>query len=112
VKQIIQIPSDTMITLESNTRFFGPGTLSATASSNTLSISTNIYDVILKYDYVRFKLNDTTFLAQIVDDPVTGAESSTIQISTPAASIIEDWSDMAYYVYPKMDAVSYEIINQ
>lgn len=111
IKQIIDVPTDTMITLESNTRFLGNGSLSTTTACTTVIVTANIANKVLVNDYIRYSIDTGTGLVNYQ------AEITGITNYSDNAHIVLDSApgqtanNVVYYVYPTMTGVPYSIIN-
>ena len=111
IKTIINVTDNNHLTLESNTRLLGNGSITAYALSNTLTVNANIYDTVMENDMIEFILSDDTHYLATVLSTGPADESSTLVIDTLSTDIVANSSNVVYYIYPTLDDVNYQIIN-
>lgn len=107
IKEILNVNTNLILTLESNTKFFGDGYINIANGSNVITVTQNTYTVnliandIIVYEYLN---ND-------VESVILSGSGKTYTLNTLSSNFTTNLEFTRYVVYPYYDNVSYEIIR-
>lgn len=107
VKEILNVNSNYVLTLESNTKFFGDGYINIALGSNVITLTQNTYVVnliandIIVYEYLN---ND-------IESQIISGSGKTYTLNTVSGTFTANANLTNYVVYPYYDNVSYQIIR-
>ena len=108
VKVVVNVNTSSLLTLESNTKFYGDGYINVPYDSNTITFTSNTYTLNLAAnDVVKFEFNSSTITGKILN-----GSGKTYTINTSSATFTANANLVSYAVYPYFDNVSFEILKQ
>lgn len=103
-KVIKTVPSNTTLTLESNTAFFG-GTLNTNTATATVSTPGNIAGIVLATDAISYESNAVVYSANVVSVALNGL--TMVLDTTPVVNA----NSVVFMVYPTLINVNYQVVN-
>jgi len=107
VKEILNVDSDLILTLESNTKFFGDGYINIAFGSNVITVTQNTYTVnLIANDVIVYE-----YLNNNIESIIVSGGGKTYTLNTSSATFTANANLTNYVVYPKYDNVSYQIIR-
>ena len=107
-KLVINVNTSSLLTLESNTKFYGDGYLNIAYNSNTITFTSNTNSLnYIANDIIKFEFNSNTITSKIL----TGS-GKVYSINTANAVFTTNSNLISYAVYPYFDNVSFEILKQ
>lgn len=107
VKEILNVNSETILTLESNTKFFGDGYINIANGSNVITVTQNTYTVnLIANDIITYE-----YLNQNVESMIMGGSGKTYTLNTISSYFTSNANLKNYFVYPYFDNVQYDIIR-
>jgi hypothetical protein len=108
VKLVVNVNTSSILTLESNTKFYGDGYINVPYNSNTITFTSNTYTLNLaENDIVKFEFDSSTITGKILS-----GSGKTYTINTSSATFTANANLVSYAVYPYFDNVSFEILKQ
>jgi hypothetical protein len=108
VKVVLNVNTSSLLTLESNTKFYGDGYINVPYNSNTITFTSNTYTLNLaENDIVKFEFDSSTITGKILS-----GSGKTYTINTSSATFTANANLVSYAVYPYFDNVSFEILKQ
>jgi len=108
VKLVVNVNTSSLLTLESNTKFYGDGYMNVPYNSNTITFTSNTYTLNLAAnDVVKFEFDSSTITGKILS-----GSGKTYTINTSSATFTANANLVSYAVYPYFDNVSFEILKQ
>jgi hypothetical protein len=108
VKVVLNVNTSSLLTLESNTKFYGDGYINVQYNSNTITFTSNTYTLNLaENDIVKFEFDSSTITGKILS-----GSGKTYTINTSSATFTANANLVSYAVYPYFDNVSFEILKQ
>lgn len=108
VKVVLNVNTSSLLTLESNTKFYGDGYINVSYNSNTITFTSNTYTLNLAAnDVVKFEFDSSTITGKILS-----GSGKTYTINTSSAIFTANANLVSYAVYPYFDNVSFEILKQ
>jgi|APGre2960657404_1045060.scaffolds.fasta_scaffold72849_2 hypothetical protein len=108
VKVVVNVNTSSLLTLESNTKFYGDGYINVPYNSNTITFTSNTYTLNLAAnDVVKFEFDSSTITGKILS-----GSGKTYTINTSSATFTANANLVSYAVYPYFDNVSFEILKQ
>jgi hypothetical protein len=108
VKVVVNVNTSSLLTLESNTKFYGDGYINVPYNSNTITFTSNTYTLNLTAnDVVKFEFDSSTITGKILS-----GSGKTYTINTSSATFTANANLVSYAVYPYFDNVSFEILKQ
>jgi hypothetical protein len=108
VKVVVNVNTSSLLTLESNTKFYGDGYINVPYNSNTITFTSNTYTLnLVANDIVKFKFNSSNISGKILS-----GSGKTYTINTSSATFTANANLVSYAVYPYFDNVSFEILKQ
>jgi hypothetical protein len=108
VKLVVNVNTSSLLTLESNTKFYGDGYINVPYNSNTITFTSNTYTLNLAAnDIVKFEFDSSTITGKILS-----GSGKTYTINTSSATFTANANLVSYAVYPYFDNVSFEILKQ
>jgi hypothetical protein len=108
VKLVVNVNTSSLLTLESNTKFYGDGYMNVPYNSNTITFTSNTYTLNLaENDIVKFEFDSSTITGKILS-----GSGKTYTINTSSATFTANANLVSYAVYPYFDNVSFEILKQ
>lgn len=108
VKVVVNVNTSSLLTLESNTKFYGDGYINVPYNSNTITFTSNTYTLNLaENDIVKFEFDSSTITGKIMS-----GSGKTYTINTSSATFTANANLVSYAVYPYFDNVSFEILKQ
>jgi hypothetical protein len=108
VKLVVNVNTSSLLTLESNTKFYGDGYINVPYNSNTITFTSNTYTLNLAAnDIVKFE-----FDSSIITGKILSGSGKTYTINTSSATFTANANLVSYAVYPYFDNVSFEILKQ
>jgi hypothetical protein len=108
VKVVLNVNTSSLLTLESNTKFYGDGYINVPYNSNTITFTSNTYTLNLAAnDIVKFEFDSSTITGKILS-----GSGKTYTINTSSATFTANANLVSYAVYPYFDNVSFEILKQ
>ena len=108
VKLVVNVNTSSLLTLESNTKFYGDGYINVPYNSNTITFTSNTYTLNLAAnDVVKFEFDSSTITGKILS-----GSGKTYTINTSSATFTANANLVSYAVYPYFDNVSFEILKQ
>ena len=107
VKEILNVNSNFILTLESNTKFFGDGYINIANGSNVITVTQNTYTVnLIANDIIVYE-----YLNNNVESKVISGSGKTYTLNTVSTTFTANANLTNYVVYPQYDNVSYQIIR-
>ena len=107
VKEILNVNSNFILTLESNTKFFGDGYINIANGSNVIIVTQNTYTVnLIANDIIVYE-----YLNNNVESKIISGGGRTYTLNTVSTTFTANANLTNYVVYPKYDNVSYQIIR-
>lgn len=107
VKEILNVNSNFVLTLESNTKFFGDGYINIANGSNVITVTQNVYTVnLIANDIIVYE-----YLNNNIESKIISGGGKTYTLNTSSATFTANANLTNYVVYPKYDNVSYQIIR-
>jgi len=107
IKEIINVNSNFILTLESNTKFYGDGYINIANGSNVITVTQNTYTVnLIANDIIVYE-----YLNNNVESEVISGSGRTYTLNTVSTAFTANANLTSYVVYPKYDNVSYQIIR-
>jgi len=107
VKEIINVNSNFILTLESNTKFFGDGYINIANGSNVITVTQNTYTVnLIANDIIVYE-----YLNNNVESKIISGGGKTYTLNTVSTVFTANANLTNYVVYPEYDNVSYQIIK-
>ena len=107
VKEIINVNTNLILTLESNTKIYGDGYINISNNSNVIVLTKNtavmnlIANDIILYEYLNSN----------VESKIVSGGGSTYTLNTVSSFFTANANLTNYIIYPNIDNVSYEIIR-
>lgn len=107
VKEIINVNSNFILTLESNTKFFGDGYINIAVGSNVITVTQNVNTInLIANDIIVYE-----YLENNIESVVLSGSEKTYTLNTISSIFTENANLTNYAVYPYYDNVSYQIIR-
>ena len=107
-KLVVNVNTSSILTLESNTKFYGDGYLNIAYNSNTITFTSNTNTLnYIANDIIKFEFDSNTITSKIL----TGS-GKIYSINTANAVFTTNSNLISYSVYPYFDNVSFEILKQ
>jgi hypothetical protein len=108
VKQVANVKNNQVIILESNTKYFGDGTINISNGSNTIIFSQNSNIInLIAGDIIVYE-----YLNNIVESKIHNVVSlKTYTLNTVNSTFTNSADSIEYVVYPKFANIKYEIIR-
>lgn len=107
VKEILNVNSNYVLTLESNTKFFGDGYINIALGSNVITLTQNTYVVnLIANDIIVYE-----YLNNNVESKIISGGGRTYTLNTVSSAFTANANLTNYVVYPQYDNVSYQIIR-
>lgn len=107
VKEILNVNSNFILTLESNTKFFGDGYINIANGSNVITVTQNTYTVnLIANDIIVYE-----YLNNNVESKIISGGGRTYTLNTISTTFTANANLTNYVVYPQYDNVSYQIIR-
>ena len=107
-KLVINVNTSSILTLESNTKFYGDGYLNILYDSNTITFTSNTYALnFIANDIIKFEFDSNEITSKILS-----GSGKVYSINTANAIFTTNSNLISYVVYPYFDNVSFEILKQ
>lgn len=107
VKEVLNVNSNFILTLESNTKFFGDGYINIANGSNVITVTQNTNTVnLIVNDIIVYE-----YLNNNIESEIISGSGKTYTINTLSTTFTANANLTNYVVYPKYDNVSYQIIR-
>lgn len=107
VKEILNVDTNFILTLESNTKFFGDGYINIANGSNVITVTQNAYSVnLIANDIIVYE-----YLNNNVESKIISGGDRTYTLNTVSSTFTANANLTNYVVYPEYDNVSYQIIR-
>ena len=107
VKEILNVNSNFILTLESNTKFFGDGYINIANGSNVITVTQNTYTVnLIANDIIVYE-----YLNNNVESKIISGSGKTYTLNTVSTTFTANANLTNYVVYPQYNNVSYQIIR-
>ena len=107
VKVVVNVNTSSLLTLESNTKFYGDGYINVPYNSNTITFTSNTYTLNLAAnDVVKFEFDSSTITGKILS-----GSGKTYTINTSSATFTANANLVSYAVYPYFDNVSFDNVS-
>lgn len=107
VKEILNVDTNFILTLESNTKFFGDGYINIANGSNVITVTQNVYSVdLIANDIIVYE-----YLNNNIESKIISGGGTTYTLNTVSSTFTANANLTNYVVYPEYDNVSYQIIR-
>jgi len=107
VKEILNVNTNSILTLESNTKIYGDGYINISTGSNVIIFTKNTSTInLITNDIILYE-----YLNNNVESMIVGGSGLTYTLNTESSFFTANSSFTNYIIYPYIDNVSYEIIR-
>lgn len=107
VKEILNVNTNLLLTLESNTKIYGDGYINISNGSNVIIITKNTSTMnLIANDIILYE-----YLNNNVESEIISGSGSSYTLNTETSFFTANANLTNYIIYPYIDNVSYEIIR-
>lgn len=107
IKEIINVNSSYIMTLESNTKYYGDGVINISNNSNSIIMSQNVATInLIANDIISFE-----YLDNIVESMILSGSGKNYVLNTANSFFTNTANLLHYHVYPIISNAKYEIIR-
>lgn len=107
IKEIVNVNSSYIMTLESNTKYYGDGVMNIAYNSNSITMTQNVSTInLIANDIISFE-----YLDNVVESMILSGSGKNYVLNTANSFFTTSANLLNYHVYPIISNAKYEIIR-